>query len=326
MGRVSPLSPGDSDIANQAAGRRRGSHWSGSAWPNITAIGAFSLFGGAVVATRVVAQDIPPFTLAAVRIGIGAAILWALVLLFHRHGMRVERRDWRLFFLLAAFYFTAFPLAMAFGFQVTEASRGALLMATSPVWSVALGRIFGRESLDLRQIAGVVVSLIGIGLVFGETALSPAESGGETVSTGAAIGGAALLLFAAACVAVYGVASQRAFARYSAMNVTAWTMLIGALMLAPLALAEAALGDTGGFDTQNTLLMLYLGSLGLAQLMFVFSLTRLSPTQVVVYVNFNPLVAMALGAALLEETLTGAFAVGAAAVIAGAVLVNWPKR
>lgn len=279
-----------------------------------------------MVATRVVAQDIPPFTLAAVRIGIGAAILWALVLLFHRHGMRVERRDWRLFFFLAAFYFTAFPLAMAFGFRVTEASRGALLLATSPVWSVALGRFTGRESLIWRQIAGVVVALVGIGLVFGESALSPAESGGEAVSTLAAVGGALLLLFAGASVAIYGVASQSAFARYSAMNVTAWTMLIGALMLAPLAVAEAALGDTGGFDTQNTMLMVYLGSLGLAQLMFVFSLTRLTPTQVVIYVNFNPLIATALGAALLEETLTGAFAVGAAAVIAGAVLVNWPKR
>ena len=281
-----------------------------------------------MVATRVVAQDIPPFTLAAVRIGIGAAILWSLVLLFHRHGMRVERRDWRLFFLLAVFYFTAFPLAMAFGFKVTEASRGALLMATSPVWSVALGRFAGRELLARRQIAGVAVSVVGVAVSLknGESALSPAESGGETVSTLAALGGAALLLFAAACVAIYGVASQRAFARYSVMNVSAWTMLIGALMLAPLALAEVALGDTGGFDTRNTMLMLYLGSLGLAQLLFVFSLSRLSPTQVVIYVNFNPLIATALGAALLEETLTGTFAVGAAAVIAGAVLVNWPKR
>ncbi len=239
--------------------------------------------------------------------------------------MRVQRRDWGLFFLLAAFYFTAFPLAMAFGFQVTEASRGALLMATSPIWSVVLGRITGRESLIGRQYIGVLISFIGIGLVFGETALSPAETDGEVASTVAAVVGALLLLFAAACVGIYGVASQPAFARYSALNVSAWTMLIGVTMLAPLAIAEIALGNTGGFGMQNSLLMLYLGSLGIAQLMFVFSLTRLTPTQVVIYVNFNPLIATALGAALLEETLTGTFAVGAAGVIAGAVLVNWPR-
>jgi drug/metabolite transporter (DMT)-like permease len=278
-----------------------------------------------VVATRVVAQDIPPFTLAAVRIGIGAVILWALVLLFHRHGMRVDRGDWKLFFLLAAFYFAAFPLAMAFGFQVTEASRGALLMATSPVWSMVLGRITGRESLIGRQIAGVLISVVGIGLVFGESALSPADSGGETVSTLAAVGGALLLLFAAACVAVYGVVSQPAFQRYSSLNVSAWAMLIGIALLAPLAIAEMVFGNTGGFSAQNSMLMVYLGSLGIAQLMFGFALSRLSPTQVVIYVNLNPLVATALGAALLEETLTGTFALGAAAVITGAVLVNWPR-
>lgn len=132
-----------------------------------------------MVATRVVAQDIPRFTLAADRIGIGAGILWALVLLFQRHGMRVDRSDWKLFFLLTAFYFAAFPLALAFGFQVIEASRGALLMATSPVWSVVLGRITGRESLIPRQFAGVVLSVVGIALVFGESALSPAESDGK---------------------------------------------------------------------------------------------------------------------------------------------------
>ena len=287
-------------------------------------MGAFGLFGGAVVVTRVIAQDIPPFTLAAVRIGIGAAILWALVLLFQRHGMRVNRRDWGLFFLLAVFYFTAFPLAMAVGFQVTEASRGALLLATSPVWSVVLGRFTGREALIGRQFVGVAISVVGIALVFGVSALSPAESGGETISTLAAVGGALLLLFAAFCVAVYGVASQPAFARYSTLNVSAWSMLIGMSMLAPLAIAEIGLGYTGGFSPQNSMLMVYLGSLGLAQLMFGFSLSRLTPTQAVIYVNFNPLVATALGAALLEETLTGMFAVGAAAVIAGAVLVNWP--
>lgn len=279
-----------------------------------------------MVATRVVAQDIPPFTLAAVRIGIGAAVLWALVLLFHRYGMRVERRDWKLFFVLAAFYFTAFPLSMAFGFQVTEASRGALLLATSPIWSVVLGRISGHESLINRQYLGVAISVVGIGLVFGESTLSPAESDGETASTLAAIGGALLLLFAAACVGIYGVASQPAFARYSALNVSAWTMLIGVAMLAPLAIVEVALGNTGGFSSQNSLLIVFLGSLGIAQLMFVFSLTRLSPTQVVIYVNFNPLIATALGASLLEETLTGTFVFGAIAVILGAVLVNWPKQ
>ncbi|MBT4074707.1 MAG: EamA family transporter, partial [Chloroflexi bacterium] len=92
-----------------------------------------------------------------------------------------------------------------------------------------------------------------------------------------------------------------------------------------MAIIEIALGNTGGFSVQNSLLMVYLGSLGIAQLMFVFSLSRLSPTQAVIYVNFNPLVATAIGAALLEETLTGTFALGAAGVIVGAVLVNWPK-
>ena len=41
--------------------------------------------------------------------------------------------------------------------------------------------------------------------------------------------------------------------------------------------------------------------------------------------NLNPLVAIILGAILLEEKLTGVFVVGFVAVVAGVLFVNWPR-
>src|SRR3712207_7408395 len=43
------------------------------------------------------------------------------------------------------------------------------------------------------------------------------------------------------------------------------------------------------------------------------------------YINVNPLIATALGALLLDEALTGGFAVGFALVAAGLLLANWPR-
>ncbi|MEE8362560.1 MAG: DMT family transporter [Dehalococcoidia bacterium] len=286
---------------------------------NIAAVAAFSLFGGAVVATRVVAQDVPPLTLATLRIGLGAAVVWALLPLLDRGGMRIRRSDIGLFVVLAAVYFALFPAAMAAGLRLTEASRGALMQATMPLWSVALARMAGRERLSRRQVAGVLISVSGIGLVFADRAFPLDGSGSATLGNG-------LLLFSALCVAVYGVLSQRAFARYSAPTVTAYTMLIGTVMLLPFAIAETVIVGPGDYTAQNVSLLVYLGSLGLAQLMFVFALTRLTPTQVTVAVNVSPLVATLLGAALLDEALTGAFAAGFVAVLAGVVMVNWPAR
>ena len=60
--------------------------------------------------------------------------------------------------------------------------------------------------------------------------------------------------------------------------------------------------------------------------MWTFALTRLTPTQVAVYINLNPLVAMFLAAVLLAERLTITFAAGFGAVLLGVLLANWPKR
>ncbi len=73
---------------------------------------------------------------------------------------------------------------------------------------------------------------------------------------------------------------------------------------------------------------MFLGVFGgaLGFFLWTFALTRLTPTQVAVYINLNPLVAMVLAAALLAEHLTIMFVAGFGAVLMGVVLVNWPKR
>jgi drug/metabolite transporter (DMT)-like permease len=60
--------------------------------------------------------------------------------------------------------------------------------------------------------------------------------------------------------------------------------------------------------------------------LWTFALTRLTPTQVAIYINLNPLVAIVLAAALLAERLTAAFAAGFGLVLLGVLLVNWPTR
>jgi drug/metabolite transporter (DMT)-like permease len=66
------------------------------------------------------------------------------------------------------------------------------------------------------------------------------------------------------------------------------------------------------------------GALGF--FLWTFALTRLTPTQVAVYINLNPLVAILLAAVLLAERLTIVFATGFGVVLLGVLLVNWPKR
>ena len=138
------------------------------------------------------------------------------------------------------------------------------------------------------------------------------------------LAGDALMLVTALCGAAYAVLAQRAFVSYDALTVTTYAMALGTLFLLPAALVEVL----SRLDLRTVALLVFLGVFGgaLAFFLWTFALTRLTPTQVAVYINLNPLVAMVLAAALLAEHLTLVFAAGFGVVLAGVLLVNWPRR
>jgi drug/metabolite transporter (DMT)-like permease len=142
------------------------------------------------------------------------------------------------------------------------------------------------------------------------------------------LAGDGLMLATALCGAAYGVLVQRALARYNALTVTTYAMVLGTLLLLPAALVEGLVGVLPQLDRQTVALVVFLGVFGgaLGFFLWTFALTRLTPTQVAVYINLNPLVAMVLAAALLAEHLTIMFVAGFGAVLMGVLLLNWPKR
>jgi len=279
------------------------------------------LAGASVVATRVAVQSVPPLSLAVMRYAQGGLILGVCLLLLARSQLRVRRQDLLTLTVLGTLLFAAFPLLFNAGLRLTEASRGSLMLATVPVWSALLARLSGQERLVTRQIIGLVLATGGV-------AVAVAERGLDWQGHGAALVGDGLILMAALCGAAYGVLVKRISGRYSALTVTTYAMLIGALVLLPAALGEGLATAVVDLDGQTLMLVLFLGVLGGAVLWYLygFALSTLTPTQAAVYVNLNPLAAMILATVLLGERVTGPMLLGFAMVLAGVVLMNWPKR
>jgi len=117
---------------------------------NAGAFIAAILFGASVVAVRVVVQDIPPLTLAILRFGQGGFFLLLLLLIWARDLLRIGGSDVSYLLLLGAIFFTIFPVTFNTRLRLTEASRGVLMLATMPLWSVLLGRAAKRERLSIR--------------------------------------------------------------------------------------------------------------------------------------------------------------------------------
>jgi drug/metabolite transporter (DMT)-like permease len=285
---------------------------------NASAAMAAVLFGASVVAVRVAVRTVPPVSLAVLRMGQGSLLLVGVLLVVAPQLLQSRWERLRLFALLGLVLFALFPLTFNFGLQHTEASRGAVMLATMPIWSALLGRIAG-ERLTGRQVAGVGLSVAGIGLAFVE----PGRAiGGDAMS----LVGDGLLLLTGLLGALYGLIAKRVLAVDNAATLTTYAMLSGSLVLLPVALAEGIVPAVGRLDSQVLGLVVFLGVFGgaAAFLLWTWALSRITPTQVAVYVNLNPIVAALLGILLLGERRGPVFVLGFAAVVIGVLLVNWP--
>jgi drug/metabolite transporter (DMT)-like permease len=163
--------------------------------------------------------------------------------------------------------------------------------------------------------------VVGIGLAFAEPGT---VIGGDAMS----LLGDGLLLLTGLLGALYGLIAKRVLAVDNPATVTTYAMLIGTLILLPAALVEGLVPAVERLDGRLLGLVVFLGVLGgaVAFQLWTWALSRLTPTQVAVYVNLNPVVAALLGVVLLGERRSGLFVLGFVAVVAGVLLVNWPGR
>jgi drug/metabolite transporter (DMT)-like permease len=282
---------------------------------------AAALFGASVVATRAAVGSIPPLSLAFLRFGQGGLILLFFLLIRRPNLLRVKLNDLPYLALLGAVLFTIFPITFNVGLKFTEASRGALMLSTMPLWSAWLARIAKSEHLTFRQVGGITLTLGGVAVALVERGLT--WQGGSW-----ALAGDLLMLLTAICGAVYGLLAQKMLKKYKAITVTTYAMLIGTCLLIPAAFVEGFSQALTNIDLKAAGLILFLGICGgaIGYLLWTFALAHLTPTQVAVYVNLNPMVATILGAAILAEKLTLVFIVCFVAVLAGVLLVNWPTK
>jgi drug/metabolite transporter (DMT)-like permease len=276
------------------------------------------LFGASVVAVRIAVREIPPLTLALFRFGQGSLVLLVAIAAFRRDLLRISRRDLPYLALLGTIFFAVFPVTFNAGMRYVDASHGALLLATMPLWTLIISRLAARDPLSVRQITGVVTSMLGVAIVM-------ADRGVGGSGSSASVMGNALLIATAICGAAYNVLAKRLLGRYAGLTVTLYAMLIGTIVLSPAPFIERA--PLGAISTEAIAMVVFLGVFGgaVSFSLWTSALRQLSPTQVAVYINLNPIAATLLAAAILHEHLSATFLVGFVAVAAGVMIVNWTR-
>lgn len=264
--------------------------------------------GAAITATRYVAGDISPASLAFLRYAIGVACLVPFVATTR---VRFARADILPIAALGIGQFGILIALLNYGLKTVPAGRGALIFASFPLLTLIVAALVGHERVTLAKLAGIGLTLAGVAFALGD------KIGGE----GTLLGEAAIVA-AALTGAICSVLYRPYLRRYPTLPVSAFAMAAAATALLVPALLDDLTVAPAQLSAAAWSAIVFIGlSSGSFYVVWLWALKNAAATRVTVFLSLSPITAALLGT-LLGEPLTAALLAGMACVGAGLWIAN----
>jgi drug/metabolite transporter (DMT)-like permease len=253
-------------------------------------------------------EELSPGFVAWSRVALAAAVL--LPLAIRTGALRGLPLRW-----LAAFAAVEiaipFPL-IGFGEQRISSSLAAILIAALPLVVSFLALRFDRAERPTRtRLAGMLVGLAGV------IALVGIDIGGR----GAELLGAAAVLAATIGYACGPLIVNRRLKGADPLGPVTAAMAIASIMLLPFGIGDFPT-EVPQTDTLVAIVVLGLVCSAAAFLLFFRLIAEVGPSRATVITYVNPIVALALGVAVLGESVTAGATAGLLLILAGSWLAT----
>jgi drug/metabolite transporter (DMT)-like permease len=285
--------------------------------PTLAAALAAILGASAAVATRFVLPESDGLSVAFLRTSGSTFVVLAIALASVR--LRYQLKDLPIVLGLGLMQFTGFAFLFHAAFQYVPAARGALVLSTMPILTLALAVLVGRERLSAMKLVGGLLALGGVAIALGDRA---AAQGPDVWK------GDALMFAAAALGAIYNVLAGLMLRTYNAVALTTLQVTVGSSALFLILCWRGDFSGITGISAPGWVAMLYLMTVGgiVPSLLWNWSLGRIAPSRAAITVTINPIFATLLAALVLSEPVTTRLFIGLVGVVAGIALANWPHR
>ncbi|MFN9029042.1 MAG: DMT family transporter [Betaproteobacteria bacterium] len=218
---------------------------------------------------------------------------------------------------------SALPFVLlSYATLTVTAGFAAILNATTPLWTAAIGALWLRDRITRAQWVGLGLGLVGVTvLVWGKAGLSPGSQ--EWAVTLAVL--AALL--ATACYGLAAHVSRRLGDTVAPLPMAAGSQVGSTLLLAPLAYVLWP-AVTPSAAAWGSAFVLGIGCTALAYLLYFRLIARIGAVRASAVAFLIPAFASAWGFAFLHEPITLQMLLGGAIILLGTGLslrlVAWP--
>jgi drug/metabolite transporter (DMT)-like permease len=277
----------------------------------------YLVWGSTYLGIKVAVETVPPFVMGFIRFVPAGILLAGVVALRNRRTIqRPSRRALADTLIVGALLLMGGMGLVAWAEQTIPSGIAALLIALMPMWLAIFGLVFLGERLPRAGVIGIAVGVVGVAILAWPTAgvddLDPA--------------GLLALLVSPICWALGAIyAARRAVLPAPALFASGLEMIAGGLVLlvASAATGELATFDPAAVSTASWVGVLYLLLVGSLVGYTTFAwLVQVAPLpRVATYAYVNPVVAVILGAIVLQEPLSPRTWVASVVIVAAVVLI-----
>lgn len=287
----------------------------------VALVTVYIVWGSTYLAIRVTVETLPPLLAMGTRFILAGLIMYSVLLVKRgRAGVRVSPRELVSCTIVGACLFLFANGMVAIAEQELPSSLAALIIASVPLWVIGMKAMTG-DKTSLASIVGIVVGFTGVAIL-----VMPGNR-----PAGVPTWSVVLIIVASFAWALGSILSTRLEMPKDLLVSSAYQMIAGGIVLVAGGLVR---GEGAGFDASAwsgaSLLgfgyLITVGSL-VGFTAYAWLLQNAPITKVSTYAYVNPVVAILLGWAIVDEEITATTLIGAAVIVASvAVIVRKESR
>lgn len=274
-----------------------------------------SIWGASYLFIKVGGEVVPPLTLVFSRTAIASVVLFVTLRV---KGERVPRWNdaiWKWFVLMGVINTVVPYTLITWGELYISSGLAAILIATLPIFTVLLAHwLTHDEKITPRKLLGVMAGFVGVVILF----LPDLAQGQELF-----LAGGIAVLGAALSYAIAGIYARKTLKGVSPISSAFGQMLTAAVMILPASLlVERPWTISPTPASIFSILMLGVVGSGFAYILLYWLIAQVGATRTSLVTYVSPIVALILGAVILQEPLHWTMVVGLGLIIGGVGLVT----
>lgn len=267
------------------------------------------VWGAPYLLIKVAVTEVDPWVVACGRTAIGATLLLPMV---KRSSIAVAREVWPWLLVFSVVEVVGPWVLLSHAETHLPSSTTGLLVALTPLAATLLVSGLGIEQLGRWRGGGLLIGLLGVVCLVGfdlGTTDAPAVLAVLLSAVGYAIG---------------PIVVQRKLSKVPPVTVAASALVIATLLYAPMVCREWP--NSWTTRAASSIVLLGVVCTAVAFIMFFALIAEAGAARATVVTYLNPAVAVALGAAILNETLTVGMMLGFPLILLGSVLATRTVR